>query len=264
MPPKKKVIVHKHSESESESENESPRYNNVNRQTKVKSLPKVQTKMTIDKCDACDKMSHLTENCPNFKGKKREKHKDAEPLTEEKLSEMLSCIDKKAEERELVLPETMKFKKSKADGSCLFHSLAYSQTRYSDEGHALREEISEYMLKNPKFLIAGKSLSQWISETEKGMTLEKYAKKVANPKGIWGGAIEMVIFANMENCDVKQWAKVKCKSDLSDGKVCYHYVRQAYFRPEAKSKKDKRQIINVVLNLKENHYDVLLERKNKD
>ena len=92
------------------------------------------------------------------------------------------------------------------------------------------------------------------------MTVLKYANRIAKTN-FWGGAIEMMIFAHLKECDVKQWGKIK-----QEGSSNWVYVREAYFRCEYYLDGDKRDpddefpTINIVMNRTKTHYDVVIPR----
>merc|ERR1740117_1925205 len=119
------------------------------------------------KCDKCDG-PHITDNCPHFKGKLREDHKDAwnnygrkHPVT---MGE--NCGN--------YVLRNAKVLRQPGDGSCLFHSLVFGlqgavgnqrqqqhwQGRGGGGGSAgeLRRELAGFVMENPRLEIAGDTL----------------------------------------------------------------------------------------------------------
>jgi hypothetical protein len=129
-------------------------------------------------CDACDG-PHLTADCPLYKGKAREKHKDGQKGKPKEIGSGTGGNFVLSKAKEVRMPP---------DGSCLFHSLCYGLGLSS--APSLRKEIANFIAKNPDLEIAGDPLKDWIA-WDGGGSVSSYTRKMASPNGPWGGGIEM-------------------------------------------------------------------------
>ncbi len=129
-------------------------------------------------CDACDG-PHLTAECPLYKGKAREKHKDGQKGKPKEIGSGTGGNFVLSKAKEVRMPP---------DGSCLFHSLCYGLGMSS--APSLRKEIANFIAKNPDLEIAGDPLKDWIA-WDGGGSVSSYTRKMASPNGPWGGGIEM-------------------------------------------------------------------------
>eukprot|EP01043_Picozoa_sp_COSAG02_P006954 COSAG02_NODE_204_length_29210_cov_36.596579_2_plen_383_part_00 len=129
-------------------------------------------------CDACDG-PHLTAECPLYKGKARENHKDGQKGKPKEIGSGTGGNFVLSKAKEVRMPP---------DGSCLFHSLCYGLGMSS--AASLRKEIANFIAKNPDLEIAGDPLKDWIA-WDGGGSVSSYTRKMASPNGPWGGGIEM-------------------------------------------------------------------------
>jgi len=145
------------------------------------------------KCDKCDG-PHATSACPHFK-KGREDHKDAWQNYGSKKPVGLGATSTRhvCEGREVRQP---------GDGSCLFHSLTFGlYGRGTDRraAEALRRELAEYIMRNPKKEISGDTLEEWI-RWDANASVQAYARRMAVSG--WGGGIEMAACSLMKRVNV--------------------------------------------------------------
>lgn len=142
------------------------------------------------KCDKCDG-PHPTDQCPHFRQKEREKHRDAwvnygrkDPL------QMGGSGGNYVMSRGRVIRQP-------ADGSCLFHSLVYGLG--VGNASALRRELAAYVERNPQEDIAGDSLEDWI-KWDANSSVSAYSRRMGT--GGWGGGIEMAVCSRLKNVNV--------------------------------------------------------------
>lgn len=100
-------------------------------------------------CDACDG-THLTSECPVFKGKKRDKHKDAQKGKGPQIGGDGGSFTLRS----------ARVVRQPGDGSCLFHSMAYGLGGTS--ATALRRDIADWIGANPRHEIAETPVSDWV------------------------------------------------------------------------------------------------------
>ena len=129
-------------------------------------------------CDACDG-PHVTAECPLYKGKARENHKDGQRGKPKEIGSGTGGNFVLTKAKEVRMPP---------DGSCLFHALCYGLGLSS--APSLRKEIANYIANNPDLEIAGDPLKDWIA-WDGGGSVSSYTRKMASPNGPWGGGIEM-------------------------------------------------------------------------
>lgn len=129
-------------------------------------------------CDACDG-PHLTAECPLYKGKARENHKDGQRGKPKEIGSGTGGNFVLTKAKEVRMPP---------DGSCLFHALCYGLGLSS--APSLRKEIANYIANNPDLEIAGDPLKDWVA-WDGGGSVSTYTRKMASPNGPWGGGIEM-------------------------------------------------------------------------
>ena len=77
-----------------------------------------------------------------------------------------------------------------ADGTCLFHSIAYD---LGLQGKELRKLVYEFIRHNPSKKLHDASLSDWIS-WDMGVSVSEYTEKLKN--GQWGGSIETTLLSS--------------------------------------------------------------------
>jgi hypothetical protein len=138
-------------------------------------------------CDACDG-DHPTAQCPHYKGKKREKHRDAQRGKPPEIGS--------GSGGNFVL-RNARIIRQPGDGSCLFHSLSYGMG--GPGASALRREIASFIAKNPSIEIADSPLSDWIAWAGHGR-VDRYARRMA--RGGWGGGIEMAACSRLKRINV--------------------------------------------------------------
>jgi len=154
-----------------------------------------------EKCDKCDG-PHPTQRCPHFRGKDREKHRDA-----------WVNYGSKGKAARAAQPEVIvsgRVVSQPGDGSCLFHSLAYGLSRMGQQtnAHALRRELCQYIERNPGIEVAETPLQDWV-KWDSGQSASGYARRMAG--GGWGGAIEMAACALLKNCQVHVYERYGSK-----------------------------------------------------
>ena len=100
-------------------------------------------------CDACDG-AHITSECPIFKGKKRDSHKDAQKGKGPQIGGDGGSFTLRS----------ARVVRQPGDGSCLFHSMAYGLGGTS--ASSLRREIADWIAANPRLEIAETPVSDWV------------------------------------------------------------------------------------------------------
>jgi len=107
-----------------------------------------------------------------------------------------------------------------ADGSCLFHSLAFGleATRASE----LRSEIADFIEAHPSEIVAGQALQDWIL-WESNKSPDVYAASMRKT-GEWGGAVEMAVCSHIKAVDIHVYERVAggfhriCAFDVKRGR----------------------------------------------
>merc|ERR1712137_1407229 len=131
---------------------------------------------------------HETNKCPFFK-KPREKHGDA-----------WTGLGKSRETSDSGNAPILKHARivpQPGDGSCLFHSLSYGLADGST-GFSLRNEIADFIAKNPDLEIGDNALKDWVQyDGGGGGSVQSYAAEMAGNE--WGGAIEMASLSKLKN-----------------------------------------------------------------
>ncbi len=170
-------------------------------------------------CDKCDGPHH-TDFCPYFKGKEREKHKDAtdEYNRRKKKKERAaakaakgsggggggddsddSCSDSDSDE-EMVVPRSKgRVVKQPGDGSCLFHSLSYGLGGGAS-ARRLRAELEDHIAGHPDEDLNGTPIKDWVL-WDSQMSVASYAAKMRDSND-WGGAIEIAVCARLRGVQV--------------------------------------------------------------
>jgi len=147
---------------------------------------KSDKKVVCDKCDG----PHETDDCPHFK-KSREKHKDAWAMLGKKCIGTGNC--------EPVIVKGARVVRQPGDGSCLFHSMNYGLTGSSAGGLKLRNDICEFMKRNPQIEVGDDTLEEWV-QYENGTSVRSYVQSMQGSS--WGGGIEMAVCAKMHTVNV--------------------------------------------------------------
>lgn len=118
-----------------------------------------------------------------------------------------------------------------ADGSCLFHSLAFGL----EATHAcqLRREIADFIEAHPSEIVAGQALQDWIL-WESNESPDVYAASMRR-SAEWGGAVEMAVCSHIKAVDIHVYERVAagfrriCAFDVKRGKR--QGVVNVLFRP---------------------------------
>lgn len=147
-------------------------------------------------CDKCDGPHH-EEDCPHFKGKSREQHKDA--------TEYYGANNKPGDSGDSgpYILKAARIVPQPGDGSCLFHSLAYGLK--STTAEVLRAKVAEYVSDNPDMVIGGNPLRDWVL-WDAGMDVKSYAKTMRTGSR-WGGAVEIAVCAAVHSVSVHVYTK---------------------------------------------------------
>ena len=160
---------------------ESDRFENKTNSSNEKIVVKV---LCCDKCDG----KHETDDCPHYK-KKRELHPDAQ-----KSSKHLGG----ASSLPGGLLKSARVVRQPGDGSCLFHSISYG-LHDGSSANTLRNEICQFIIKNPNFKISDTPLSDWV-KWDSGSNCRDYASRMS--RGAWGGGIEMSVAAHIKGVNL--------------------------------------------------------------
>lgn len=142
-------------------------------------------------CDKCDGPHHGDE-CPYFKGKKRDQHKDAWDAYQ-----MTAPKDEKTEEQFIL--HGGRIVRQPGDGSCLFHALAYGLGDCV-QATSLRARVADFMSEHPDEVIAGNPLKDWVL-WDSGLDTVTYAKSMRTGSR-WGGAVEIAVCVQMHQIPV--------------------------------------------------------------
>ncbi|KAJ1452524.1 hypothetical protein M885DRAFT_526892 [Pelagophyceae sp. CCMP2097] len=140
-------------------------------------------------CGACDGR-HATAACPHY-ARGRGTHKDATALVDSKGASSAASVFR-------IEKRHAKVVRQPGDGSCLYHSL----TRGLGSGSAasLRSQLADYILQHRNLTIADTPISEWVL-WESGLSVPAYAQRMRS-EGVWGGAIEMAVCANVRRVQV--------------------------------------------------------------
>ena len=137
-------------------------------------------------CDACDG-AHLTTACPVYKGKSRDKHKDAQKGKGPSIGGDGGSFTLR----------TARVVRQPGDGSCLFHSMAYGIG--GTNASSLRREIADWIGANPRLEIAETPVSNWV-QWDSSVSVATYARRMR--VGGWGGGIEMAACSNIKGVNI--------------------------------------------------------------
>ncbi|KAH8074703.1 hypothetical protein JL721_2273 [Aureococcus anophagefferens] len=148
-------------------------------------------------CDSCDG-PHATRDCPYFKGKPRDDHKDA--FVNYNKGEAGGGDDAKPT---IVDRGRATVVKQPGDGSCLYHSLTFGLG--SGSAATLRAALADLVVTNPDQEIGGDPLRAWVL-WESGLSPKAYADRMRSD-GQWGGAIEMALCAVMKRVHIHVYEK---------------------------------------------------------
>eukprot|EP00440_Ansanella_granifera_P007049 gb/GFBE01007636.1/.p1 GENE.gb/GFBE01007636.1/~~gb/GFBE01007636.1/.p1 ORF type:complete len:292 (+),score=61.27 gb/GFBE01007636.1/:1-876(+) len=151
---------------------------------------------TCDKCDG----PHATDACPFFK-KDREDHKDAHANYGNK-----NPLKMGGDGGSFLL-RNARVVQQPGDGSCLFHSLVFGLLGPGFNGiHAteLRQELMDFLQRNPKLEIAGDTLEEWV-QWDANTSVAEYTRRMFY--GGWGGGIEMACCSVLKQVNVHVYEK---------------------------------------------------------
>ena len=154
------------------------------------SAPSQPPKKKGGPCDKCDGPHHA-DDCPHFKGKARDKHKDAWDRRGNKGVVGSVSSGPVVLRQARILPQP-------GDGSCLFHSLSYGLRNTS--ATQLRAEVADFIAGNPNAEVAGNPLKDWVL-WDSGMDVKAYASTMRTGAR-WGGAVEIAICAQIKRVAV--------------------------------------------------------------
>jgi len=161
--------------------------------------PEPPPKKKTGPCDKCDGPHH-EDDCPHFKGKAREKHKDAW----DKYSKDGKGSGEEAAEEEPVIIPRARVVPQPGDGSCLFHSLSYGLRTSSAE--ALRAKIADFIAEHPDAVVADNPLKDWVL-WDAGTDVKTYANSM-RAGSRWGGAVEIAVCALIHEVPVHVYERV--------------------------------------------------------
>ena len=142
-------------------------------------------------CDACDG-EHKTTECPVFKGKARDKHKDAQKGKGPSIGKPGGNF----------VLRTARVVRQPGDGSCLFHSMSYGLGGTS--ASSLRRGIADWIASHPRYEIAETPVSDWV-RWDSNCSVTTYARRMR--VGGWGGGIEMAACSVVHNVNVHVYEK---------------------------------------------------------
>ena len=154
------------------------------------SAPSQPPKKKGGPCDKCDGLHHA-DDCPHFKGKARDKHKDAWDRHGNK------GVVGSVSSGPVVLRQA-RIVHQLGDGSCLFHSHSYGLRNTS--ATQLRAEVADFIAGNPNAEVAGNPLKDWVL-WDSGMDVKAYASTMRTGAR-WGGAVEIAICAQIKRVAV--------------------------------------------------------------
>ena len=143
--------------------------------------------------------AHSTINCPWYRkpdgtARARSCHPDAIPLPQD--------------ERPPLLPDappviaTGTVEVQPADGSCLYHSLGRGALPRVSAA-MLRPELAAFMAENPKLLVNGKTMTEWLSAERGAISMDEYTRRQA--RFGWGGSIEILSYMLKKKTNVWVW-----------------------------------------------------------
>lgn len=140
-------------------------------------------------CDKCDGPHH-GDDCPHFKGKQRDQHKDAWVAYGKK-----SAADNNSKTAHVL--RNARVVRQPGDGSCLFHSLAYG---LGTDATRLRAEIADHISSNPDSLVADNPIQDWVL-WDAGTDVKSYARTMRSGSR-WGGAVELAVCAEIKGLPI--------------------------------------------------------------
>lgn len=152
-------------------------------------------------CEKCDG-SHTASSCPHYR-KQRGSHPD----------EIRAAVGKRSifsdSGRTFVLRrDACRVVRQPGDGSCLFHSLAYSSSsNRRGSAQRTRRAIAAYIADNADMLIADSPLRDWI-QWESGLTVARYSQRMGGSMA-WGGGIEMAAYSRLKRVNVHVYERAR-------------------------------------------------------
>ena len=166
-------------------------------------------------CDKCDG-PHETSTCPHFR-KGRGAHPD-----EQRSASGRSIYDTGSTDAHFVL-RNARVARQPGDGSCLFHSLAF--TSRVGSARYVRQMIAKFIVRHPKLNIADSPLSDWI-KWESGAGVKRYAAQMSRG-GVWGGGIEMAVFSRLAKMNVHVYERMSSPRRRANGasRVAYGWMK---------------------------------------
>ena len=156
-------------------------------------------------CEKCDG-PHATTACPHFR-KERGAHPD-----EQRSASGRSIYDAGSTDARFVL-RNARVARQPGDGSCLFHSLAFTSRLGS--ARYVRQMIAKFIVRHPKLNIADSPLSDWI-KWESGAGVKRYAAQMSHG-GVWGGGIEMAVFSRLAKMNVHVYERMSSPRRRANG-----------------------------------------------
>ena len=160
--------------------------------TMVVPLKKNNKKLCCDKCNG----KHLSNACPYYK-KEREDHPDSKKHVK-KLGSSHSSLP-----HDII--HDPKIIRQKADGNCLFHSLAFGLNDHTN-AKILRSEVCDFIRNHPNYVIADAKLKDWI-HWDSNCPVAEYARHMCVSSN-WGGGIEMAVVSIIRDCNIHVYEKL--------------------------------------------------------
>lgn len=86
-----------------------------------------------------------------------------------------------------------------ADGSCLFHSIAFGLND-GTTGPSLRRQLVAFMGQNQLYRIADTTIKEWVQMTS-GKSVPQYIQRLSQ-SNTWGGALELALAAKLKGVNI--------------------------------------------------------------
>lgn len=191
-------------------------------------------------CDRCDG-HHNTAQCPHF-CKERDDHPDARKSA-------LKGLAMGSDGGNAFLVEA-RVVQQPGDGSCLFHSLAYTYSGLSNDSldaSQLRALLMDWLLDHEDTKIADTPVRDWV-KWDSGCTVAAYAKRMRFYG--WGGGIEMAAFAHRFNVNVHVYER-------SHHHASFHFKRISRFEAPRTADQPARSTVTLLYRGGV-HYDALI------
>lgn len=202
-------------------------------------------------CERCDG-DHRSADCPHYKHA-RPSHRDAWLHFGNRKSERGKDSTGRSPRGEVLREsEGWSVARQPGDGSCLFHSLCFAESRarnaHPNDAHSLRAEIAAWLLRHETDELASGDTVREVVKWESGLGVADYVRRIRGHA--WGGAVEVAAFAKMRSIEVRVFESGNDPNDM----------RVRIFRSIGRFRAPSGSPVIRILYSGRSHYDALVKR----